>query len=205
MSLVRSSPMPRLWLPARGSEVSAYATNDTDLIIDINGYFAPAGTGGLSLYTVAPCRVIDTRHVGNGQPFSGTLNPPVDVGGSVCGHTGHGAGLCLQCNGGADGQPGLPDVVARRSQPAYGLDLERRWMDPSPATWQSCPAPTARSMLMRMGSRNWSSTSPATSRHKAHFRSGIALNLRAEASTALAPPLFADTDAGAYSELFEDN
>jgi hypothetical protein len=34
---------------------------------------------------VAPCRVIDTRHVGNGQPFSGTLNPPVDVGGSVCG------------------------------------------------------------------------------------------------------------------------
>ncbi len=68
-----------------GNDVSAYATNDTDLIIDINGYFAPAGTGGLSLYAVAPCRVIDTRHVGNGQPFSGTLNPPVDVGGSVCG------------------------------------------------------------------------------------------------------------------------
>ena len=68
-----------------GSEVSAYATNDTDLIIDINGYFAPAGTGGLSLYAVSPCRVIDTRQVGNGQPFSGTLNPPVDVGGSVCG------------------------------------------------------------------------------------------------------------------------
>ncbi len=68
-----------------GSEVSAYATNDTDLIIDINGYFAPAGTGGLSLYPVSPCRVIDTRQVGNGQPFSGTLTPPVDVGGSVCG------------------------------------------------------------------------------------------------------------------------
>ena len=68
-----------------GKDVSAYATNDSDLIIDINGYFAPAGTGGLSLYTVAPCRVIDTRHVGNGAPFSGTLNPPVDVGGSVCG------------------------------------------------------------------------------------------------------------------------
>ena len=68
-----------------GSAVSAYATNDTDLVIDINGYFAPAGTGGLSLYAVSPCRVIDTRHVGNGQPFSGTLTPPVDVGGSVCG------------------------------------------------------------------------------------------------------------------------
>ncbi len=68
-----------------GSEVSAYATNDTDLIIDVNGYFAPAGTGGLSLYAVSPCRVIDTRQVGNGQPFSGTLNPPVDVGASICG------------------------------------------------------------------------------------------------------------------------
>jgi DNA-binding beta-propeller fold protein YncE len=59
--------------------VSVYPTNDTDLVIDINGYFAPAGTGGLSLYGVQPCRVIDTRHVGSGLPFSGTLSPPVDV------------------------------------------------------------------------------------------------------------------------------
>ena len=70
-----------------GSEVSAYATNNTDLVIDINGYFAPAGTGGLSLYPAAPCRVIDTRHVGSGQPFTGTLNPPVDVVHSPCGVT----------------------------------------------------------------------------------------------------------------------
>jgi uncharacterized repeat protein (TIGR03803 family) len=65
-------------------EISAYATNNTDLIIDIDGYFASAGAGGLSLYAVAPCRVIDTRHVGNGQPFSGTLTPPVDVVHSPC-------------------------------------------------------------------------------------------------------------------------
>ena len=31
-----------------------------------------AGQGGLSLYPVAPCRVLDTRLVGNGQPFAGT-------------------------------------------------------------------------------------------------------------------------------------
>jgi uncharacterized repeat protein (TIGR03803 family) len=66
-------------------EVSVYPTNDTDLIIDINGYFAAAGQGGLSLYAVTPCRVIDTRHVGSGQPFSGTLSPPVDVVNSPCG------------------------------------------------------------------------------------------------------------------------
>jgi YVTN family beta-propeller protein len=60
-------------------EVAVYPSNDTDLIIDINGYFAPAGPGGLSLYGVPPCRVIDTRKVGSGQPFTGTLSPPVDV------------------------------------------------------------------------------------------------------------------------------
>ena len=67
-----------------GGDISVYSTNDTQLLIDINGYFAPAGPGGLSLYPVAPCRVIDTRHVGSGQPFSGTLTPPVDVTGSFC-------------------------------------------------------------------------------------------------------------------------
>jgi photosystem II stability/assembly factor-like uncharacterized protein len=66
-------------------QISVYPSNDTDLIIDINGYFAAPGMDGLSLYAVAPCRVIDTRHVGNGQPFSGTLTPPVDVTGSFCG------------------------------------------------------------------------------------------------------------------------
>jgi uncharacterized repeat protein (TIGR03803 family) len=64
-------------------EVSVYPSSDTDLIIDINGYFAPPGTGGLSLYPTAPCRVIDTRQLG--PPFSGTLSPPVDVVGSFCG------------------------------------------------------------------------------------------------------------------------
>ena len=65
-------------------EIAVFPSNDTDLIIDINGYFAPPGTGGLSLYAVAPCRVFDTRHVGSGQPFSGTLTPPVDVVDSFC-------------------------------------------------------------------------------------------------------------------------
>jgi hypothetical protein len=73
-------------VPAGSSgDISVYPSNDTDLVIDINGYFALTGTGGLSLYATAPCRVIDTRHVGNGQPFSGTLSPPVDVVDGPCG------------------------------------------------------------------------------------------------------------------------
>ncbi len=62
--------------------IDAYVTNNTDMVIDINGYFAPAGPGGLSLYTLTPCRVLDTR-AGGSQPFSGTLN--VNVTGSGCG------------------------------------------------------------------------------------------------------------------------
>ena len=52
-----------------GGEVSAYVTNNTDLIADINGYFAPPGPGGLSLYPAAPCRVADTRL--HSQTFQG--------------------------------------------------------------------------------------------------------------------------------------
>ena len=68
-----------------GGDVTVYASANTDLAIDINGYFASTGSGGLSLYPTAPCRVIDTRNIGSGQPFSGTLNPPVDVVDSACG------------------------------------------------------------------------------------------------------------------------
>ena len=68
-----------------GGEISVYPSNDTDLIIDINGYFAPAGNGR----TVAVCggALPGHRHPpgGHRQPFSGTLTPPVDVAGSLCG------------------------------------------------------------------------------------------------------------------------
>jgi hypothetical protein len=66
-----------------GGDVSVYPSSDTDLVIDINGYFAPTAPNGLSLYAATPCRVIDTRLLG--PPFSGTLSPPVDVVDSACG------------------------------------------------------------------------------------------------------------------------
>jgi hypothetical protein len=50
------------------------------VILDVNGYFAPPAAGGLSLYTVAPCRAIDTRS-GAGA-FDGTLTVPIH--GSSC-------------------------------------------------------------------------------------------------------------------------
>ncbi len=67
-----------------GGNIAVYPSNDTDLVVDINGYFAAPGAGGLSLYTLAPCRELDTRQVGNGQPFSGALNAPIDVATGPC-------------------------------------------------------------------------------------------------------------------------
>jgi hypothetical protein len=59
-------------------QVSFFATDATDLVVDINGYFAPPGTGGLSLYNLTPCRLLDTRT--NLGPQSGQF--PVPVAGS---------------------------------------------------------------------------------------------------------------------------
>ena len=67
---------------APDGDIDVYAYNSTDLIIDINGYFAAPAAGGLSLYPSQPCRVIDTRS--SGGAFDGQRNPPVNVVGSPC-------------------------------------------------------------------------------------------------------------------------
>lgn len=58
-----------------GGNISAFVTDDTDLIADVNGYFAPAGSGGQSLYVVLPCRVLDTRT--SSAAFQGELTVAV--------------------------------------------------------------------------------------------------------------------------------
>jgi hypothetical protein len=55
--------------------ITMFSTNQTDLVIDINGYFAPADVTGLSFYAVTPCRVSDTRTT------NGNLGGPVMQGG----------------------------------------------------------------------------------------------------------------------------
>jgi hypothetical protein len=74
-------------------DISVFVSNDSDLVIDINGYFAPPGAGGLSFVPLTPCRVLDTRNPpgsapeldpqgpsGN-SPISGTLAVNVTAGG----------------------------------------------------------------------------------------------------------------------------
>jgi hypothetical protein len=68
-----------------GGSIDVFVSNTTDLVVDINGYFAPVAEGALSLYALPPCRVLDTRQPTGAPPFAGGIN--VDVIGSGCGGT----------------------------------------------------------------------------------------------------------------------
>jgi hypothetical protein len=58
--------------------ISVYVTDATNVVIDINGYFAPpGGAGALYFYTATPCRVADTRN------SAGTFGGPEMTAGST--------------------------------------------------------------------------------------------------------------------------
>ncbi len=57
--------------------VSMYVTDTTNVVIDINGYFAPASGSTLAFYPLPPCRVADTRH----STYPPGLGPPYLTGG----------------------------------------------------------------------------------------------------------------------------
>jgi lysophospholipase L1-like esterase len=59
--------------PSTGTSISALANNDTDLVVDVNGYFS-TGTTGMAYYPEpVPKRWLDTRD-DNGLPFSAMDN-----------------------------------------------------------------------------------------------------------------------------------
>src|SRR5207302_3963178 len=69
--------------------VSVYATDATDVILDINGYFVPvSGNNNLSFYPVTPCRVADTRNPNGrfrGPPMAASQVRAFGIGGVACG------------------------------------------------------------------------------------------------------------------------
>jgi hypothetical protein len=62
-------------------DISVFVTNSSDLIVDVNGYFAPATPPGLGLFPLVPCRALDTRNPTptGGLPFSGELDVNVEA------------------------------------------------------------------------------------------------------------------------------
>jgi hypothetical protein len=64
-------------------DVAVFVTNNSDLVIDVNGYFAPPAAGGLSLFNLSPCRPLDTRNPAGSPPFSGQIDTNIVA--TVCG------------------------------------------------------------------------------------------------------------------------
>jgi hypothetical protein len=60
--------------------ISIYASDATDVLFDINGYFAPPQSNGLQFYPVTPCRIVDTRQ-GGGK--IGSFGPPTMLAGQT--------------------------------------------------------------------------------------------------------------------------
>ena len=114
--------------------VSIYVTDTTNVIVDVNGYFAPVTGSTLAFYPLGPCRVADTR---NGT-FPPGLGPAVVVGrrGTAVPHTEcrdnvqhscqRRSGVFAELYGGAQQYARLLDRLADRSNSAYGFHLERR-------------------------------------------------------------------------------
>jgi hypothetical protein len=78
-------------VPAGSSgAVSVYVTDQTDLVVDINGYFVGPGANELNFYPATPCRIADTRvvsfplNLGPPQMAAGTSRP-LPVPKSTCG------------------------------------------------------------------------------------------------------------------------
>ncbi len=71
-------------------DISVYPTNNTNLIIDINGYFAPPATGGLTLHLLPqPCRAYNSQKSITDMGFSGMIVIPVGFPGNHCGLPGN--------------------------------------------------------------------------------------------------------------------
>jgi hypothetical protein len=66
-----------------GGAIDLFVTNECDVIIDVNGYFAPAAPGGLSLHNLTPCRVLDTREASGAPRLNGSRD--LDITANACG------------------------------------------------------------------------------------------------------------------------
>ena len=110
-----------------GGAVSFFVTNTTDLVVDIDGYFAPPGTGGLNYYAVTPCRAVDTRNANGplGGPIMNANTTRSFPLAGECGLPADGGSLLAEHDGGSARPDGVPERLARRGIAACGIDTQR--------------------------------------------------------------------------------
>jgi hypothetical protein len=66
---------------AANGDISVFVSNPSDVVIDVNGYFAAPAAGGLSLFPLTPCRVLDTRTSPVAPPTASPFNVSVALSG----------------------------------------------------------------------------------------------------------------------------
>ena len=103
-------------LPANGTngEIAVYPSDTTDLVIDIDGYFAQASpTEGLAFNLLTPCRAIDTR--GTIGAFMGEQT--FNIEGSICAPPSGAAGYVMNATALPQGSLGFLTLWPSGPQP----------------------------------------------------------------------------------------
>jgi hypothetical protein len=108
--------------------VSVFATDATNVILDINGYFVPVtNSAALAFYPVTPCRVADTRNASGRSadlPWSAIKRVRFPCS-EFLRHPGECAGVFAEFHGDPPGLAGISERMARGASAASGLDAER--------------------------------------------------------------------------------
>jgi hypothetical protein len=111
---------------ATGS-INAYATDDTEMVIDINGYFVPPAANTLQFYPLPPCRILDTRNANGilgGPSIAGGSSRSFPIPSSSCGAPATVAAYSLNVNRGTAGSLGVSDCLANRANTAIRINHE---------------------------------------------------------------------------------
>ncbi|MGA8030121.1 MAG: FG-GAP repeat protein [Bryobacteraceae bacterium] len=104
-------------------EISVFASNDTDLVIDVNGYFAPGRFRRLVAVHADPLSRARYAHfLGRIQWNTDGKRERQQLRRSSFG----GASICAECHGGSARRIGIFDTVAEWANTTRGLDIERR-------------------------------------------------------------------------------
>ena len=106
-----------------------FASNDTDLVLDINGYFVPdTDPTAMSFYPMAPCRLVDTRLAAGplgGPSLVGNANQKLSAADEFLQYPSDGASVFTELHCSAEGASWLSYHLACRTNATAGFNLER--------------------------------------------------------------------------------
>ncbi len=114
-----------------GGAINVFVTDTTDLVLDIDGYFAPPAANGLEFYPVPPCRLVDTRVAS----FQSGFGPPSMIAGATrtfsipddtaCVDSHNCGGIFAECDRDTAADAGNSEHMAGWQSAAERIDPER--------------------------------------------------------------------------------